>query len=87
MGRLERHIATDPKGFRASVRILGVLYQKRFPPETPIQEIRTWLLRHRLRHGRATVRRTGRFADNARSTSRNGSPRSVTCAERRSRAT
>ena len=66
MPRVETHIAVVTTGYRASVRIHGVLYQKRFPADTPIQEIRTWLLRHRLKHGRPTVRRTGRFVDDAR---------------------
>jgi len=63
---LGKHIERTPHGFRASLRIAGVLHQQRFPQDTPLYEIKKWLLTTEMRYRRQPGRKTGRFEDDAR---------------------
>lgn len=49
---LPRGITRTPTGYRASIRVNGELYQERFKPDTPLEQILAW-----RRHTRADVER------------------------------
>lgn len=46
----DKHIATTPHGYRASIRIHGVLHQQRFKQDTPLTTIKGWLLRTEMKY-------------------------------------
>lgn len=60
------HITETPHGYRAHIRIHGILHQQRFPKDTDPADIRTWLLAVQLKHRRAGAKRTGKFGDDSR---------------------
>ncbi len=66
MTRREKHISLTPKGYRAQIRIDGVLHRQRFKSDTPIVDIRQWLLTVEMNHRGKKPTRSGRFDDDAR---------------------
>lgn len=61
----ERHIHVSPSGIRASIRIHGHLHQQRFKRDTPLVQVRQWLLTTEMAYRGRHTRRTGKFADDA----------------------
>lgn len=62
----DKHIQVTPHGYRASIRIRGVLHQQRFRKDTPLITIKKWLLAVEMRYRTPGSRKTGRFEDDAR---------------------
>lgn len=59
-------IQVTPSGYRAAIRIDGVLHRQHFPPGTDLVEIRKWLLKTEIRYRGKKAKRTGWFDDDAR---------------------
>jgi len=64
--KAQKYIQITPSGFRASIRIRGVLHQQRFRADTPPTTIKRWLLAVEMRYRKPGSRKTGRFEDDAR---------------------
>lgn len=60
----DKGITITANGYRASIRINGVLYQKRFPTNTDLLVVKQWRLRQEMRHRRGRAN-SGRFIDDA----------------------
>lgn len=62
MTRYPRGITQTPAGWRITVRRGGVLYQRRFPPATPIEDVAAELAKAKARHFAGRVPASGTFA-------------------------
>ncbi len=61
----EKGITETPHGYRASIRIRGVLYQQRFPRGTDVLTIKQWLLKTEMRYRKQKRRGRGVFEEDA----------------------
>lgn len=59
-------VQITPHGFRASIRIHGVLHQQHFKKDTPLQTLRQWLLTTEMKYRIQRAKQSGRFEDDAR---------------------
>jgi integrase len=61
----DKHISRTPSGYRAHIRIHGTLHTQRFSRDTPLVDIRQWLLTTEMTYRGRSATRTGKFADDA----------------------
>lgn len=62
----DKHMTPTPSGTLCHIRIHGELHRQHFRKGTPKDVMRAWLLATESRFRRAGVRKTGKFADDAR---------------------
>src|SRR5688572_18917194 len=59
-------IQVTPHGYRAVIRINGVLHRQHFKKDTPLQTLREWLLVTETKYRLKRAKQTGHFDDDAR---------------------
>lgn len=59
-------IQSTPHGFRAAIRIHGILHRQHFKKDTPLQTIKEWLLTTETRYRIHRAKQTGYFDEDAR---------------------
>lgn len=52
--RLDKHIAVTPHGYRARIRIHGVIYQRRFKQTVELVKVKEWLLTTEMKYRRGS---------------------------------